>query len=99
MFAPRGRRELQQAAAWIADENPEAAEGLLEAALRAAEMIVASPTLAHVRLALAPERYRFCSVRGYPFLLVVDAQHKPPVIARFVRQATDLPVVLDDLDP
>jgi len=47
----------------------------------------------------SPERYRFWSLRGYPYLLVVDVEHKPPVIVRFVHQARDLPVVLDDLDP
>jgi len=96
IFAPRARRELRKAATWIAEENPEAAEGLLEAVLRAAEMIVASPMLARARPELAPERYRFWSLRGYPYLLVVDAEHKPPVIVRFVHQARDLPVVLDD---
>jgi len=98
VFAPRARRELRQAAAWIAEENPDAAERLLEAALQAGEMIVAKPMLAHMRLELAPERYRFWPLRGYSYLLVVDAQHKPPVIARFVHQARDLPVVLDDLE-
>ncbi len=97
-FAPRARRELRKAAAWIAEDNPDAAEALLEAALRAGEMIVAKPALAHIRPELAPPRFRFWSLRGYPYLLVVDAEHKPPVVARFVHQARDLPALLSDLD-
>jgi len=36
-FAPRAQRELRLAAAWIAEDDPAAADALLQAALRAAE--------------------------------------------------------------
>ena len=48
-----------------------------------------------VRLELAPAQYRFWSLRGFPYLLVYDAEGKPPIILRFVHQSRDLPVVLD----
>lgn len=81
-------RELRQAAAWIAEDNPGAAENLLTTAIAAARLVTQRPTLA---------RFRFWSLRGYPYLLVVDADSDPPVIARFVHQARDLPAALEDL--
>lgn len=98
LFAPRARRELRDAAAWIAGENPDAAEALLWAALRAAELVAAKPGLVRVRLDPAPSRFRFRSLRGYPYLLVFDVDRTPPVVARFVHQARDLPVLLSDLE-
>ena len=97
LFAPRARRELRDAAAWIAEDNPAAAEGLLRATLRAAELVAAKPSIARVRLDLAPARFRFWSLRGYPYLPVFDVDRTPPVVARFVHQARDLPVLLSDL--
>ena len=98
LFTPRAAQELETAAAWIAEDHPNAAEALLEAALRATTRIAGKPQLARVRPALAPARIRFWSLRGFPYLLVLDVEHDPPVIARFVHQARDLPVVLDDLE-
>jgi toxin ParE1/3/4 len=97
-FAPRALRELRAAAAWIAEDNPDAAEGLLRAALQAAERVAGRPGMARVRLELAPERFRFWSLRGYPYLLVFDVTQTPPVVARVVHQMRDLPVVLGDLE-
>ena len=98
LFAPRALRELREAAAWIAQDNPDAAEALLRAAVRASEMIAVKPTFARVRLDLAPARFRFWSLRGYPYLLVFDVDRVPAVVARLVHQARDLPVALRDLE-
>ncbi|MGA9868927.1 MAG: type II toxin-antitoxin system RelE/ParE family toxin [Acetobacteraceae bacterium] len=98
LFAPRAQRELREAARWIAEDNPEAATGMLAAALRAAEMVRARPMLARARPELAPPRFRFWSLRGYPYLLVFDIESDPPLVARLVHQARDLPRLLDDLD-
>ena len=97
LFTPRARRELREAAEWIAEENPKAAETLLLTALEAAKMITKKPALARVELRLAPARYRFWSLRGFPYLLVFDTENIPAVVARFVHQARDLPAVLEDL--
>lgn len=97
LLTPRARRELRQAAEWIAADNPIAAENLLATALAAAKLTTQKPLLARVQLSLAPARYRFWSLRGYPYLLVIDTENDPPVVARFVHQARDLPAVLDDL--
>lgn len=95
VFTPRARRELREAAVWIAEDNPAAAHALLAAAMTAARRLQSRPKLGRVRLDLAPERYRFWSLRGFPYLLVYDAAAEPPIILRFVHQSRDLPTVLD----
>jgi toxin ParE1/3/4 len=95
IFAPRARRELREAAMWVAKDNAAAADALLAAAMVAARRLQARPKLGRVRLDLAPERYRFWSLRGFPYLLVYDAEADPPIILRFVHQSRDMPAVLD----
>lgn len=97
-FSPRARRELREAASWIAEDNPVAAEALLRAAIVAAELVAARPAIARARLDLAPTCYRFWSLRGFPYLLVFNMDRNPPIVARFVHQARDLPEVLKDLE-
>lgn len=97
LFTPRARRELRKAAEWIAEENPDAAEVLLSTALEAARRVTQKPDLARALPRLAPPRFRFWSLRGYPYLLVIDTAADPPVVARFVHQARDLPAILDDI--
>ncbi len=96
-FSPRARRELREAAEWIAEDNPAAAEALLQAAIQAADMITSRPGLAHLRLDLATDRFRFWPLRGFPYILVFDVDRSPPIIARMVHQSRDLPAVLGDL--
>jgi plasmid stabilization system protein ParE len=95
IFTPRARRELREAAMWVAEDNTAAADALLAAAIVAARRLQARPKLGRVRLDLAPERYRFWSLRGFPYLLVYDTEAEPPIILRFVHQSRDLPAVLD----
>ena len=97
LFTPRASRELRAAAEWIAEDSPETAEAMVVAVLDAARRITQKPSLARVVPRLAPDRYRFWSVRGYPYLFVIDTQGDPPGIARFVHQTRDLPVILYDL--
>lgn len=94
-FAPRAAEELFAALEWMAREDRAgAARRLLEEAAAAAARITAKPGLARMMPALAPPRYRFWSLRGFPCLLVVDTEATPPVIARFIHQSRDLPAVL-----
>jgi toxin ParE1/3/4 len=95
ILAPRAQRELREAVVWVAGDNPAAADALLAAAMAAARRLQARPKLGRVRLELAPERYRFWSLRGFPYLLVYYAEAEPPIILRFVHQSRDLPAVLD----
>ena len=96
-FSPRARRELREAAEWIAEDSPATAEALLRAAIQAADMIAGRPGLARVRLHLATEQFRFWPLRGFPSILVFDVDRSPPVVARMVHQSRDLPAALGDL--
>jgi toxin ParE1/3/4 len=95
LFAPRAQRELRDAVLWIEKDNPAAADALLAAAIAAARGLQAGPKLGRVRLDLAPAQYRFWSLRGFPYLLVYDAEAEPPIILRLVHQSRDLPATLD----
>lgn len=96
-FTPRARRELRDAAEWVAESDPRVAEVLLLAVVRAADMVAAKPALARVMPELAPDRFQFWSLHGFPYLLVFDTNRTPPAVARFVHQARDLPVLLANL--
>jgi toxin ParE1/3/4 len=95
ILAPRAQRGLREAVVWIADDNPAAADVLLAAAMAAARRLQARPKLGRVRLEVAPERYRFWSLRGFPYLLIYDSEAELPIILRFAHQSRDLPAVLD----
>lgn len=73
LFAPRALRDLRQAALWIAEDNPNAGEALLNAAMQAAERLAERPALGRQRPELLPDPYRFWSLRGFPYLLVYNA--------------------------
>lgn len=98
LFAPRALREPRQAAVWIAEDSPDAAEALLNAVLRAAERLAAQPMLGRQRTELLPAPYRFWSLRGFSYLLVYNATAVPPRILRVLHTARDLPALLGDLD-
>ena len=96
-FSPRARRELREAAEWIAEDSPAAAEALLRAAIQAADMIASRPGLARLRPDLATDRFRFWPLRGFPYILVFDVDRSPPVVARLAQQSRDVHAVLGDL--
>ncbi len=85
-----------EAAAWVAEDNKQAAIALVDAATLAAERVIARPGLGRRRPDLGGDRYRFFAVRGFPYLLVFDAERQPIVIARVVHQSRDLVTLLDE---
>jgi toxin ParE1/3/4 len=93
-LTPRAARELRVAAAWIAEDNPPAADAFLAAVSRAADLIGARPLAGRARPELGTDAYRFWSLRGYPYLLVYAADADPPIILRVLHQARDLPTIL-----
>lgn len=97
-LAPRARRELLAAIAWIADDNPDAAEAMFRATVQAIRRIVERPGLGRRRPDLAADRFRFFAVTGFSYLLVYDPDLEPLVVARIVHQSRDLPTLLADLD-
>jgi len=93
----RARRELGEATRWISRESPKAARGLRRAVVNAARLLGEHPSAGALRPDIAGERYRFLVLTGYPYILIYDAEHRPPVITRIVHGARDLPELLRDL--
>lgn len=96
LFAPRARRDLREAVSWIARDDEAAARRLGHVAIAAAERLVRRPMLARAMPRVAPARFRFWSLPGYAYLLVLDTARDPPVVARVVHAARDLPAALSD---
>lgn len=97
LFTPQAERELRSAAAWIAEDNASAARALLQAALRAATRLRDRPMLGRTVATLAPPRYRFWSLRGFPYVLVYDSEFDPPHVVRVIHTAQDLNAALAGL--
>ena len=97
VLAPRARRDLLEAARWIAKDNPSAALGLRNAVAAAARTIGEHPRIGVLRPDLAGEPVRFLALTGYPYVMIYDAEPAPPLILRILHGARDLPDVLRDL--
>jgi toxin ParE1/3/4 len=95
-LSDRARRELLAAAEWIAEDNPVAAEGLIEAVETAAEKIGEYPQIGRRRPELTRGPYRFLTLTPYPYLVAYAENERPPIIVRIVH-GRDLPRVLRDL--
>lgn len=97
ILSRRAERELDAAAERIKEDNPVAAAKLLDAVDAAAERIGAHPQIGTVRPDLRGAPYRCLFLNGFPYVVVYDAERRPPVIARIVHAARDLPELLRDL--
>ena len=97
VLSPRARRDLLEAAHWIAKDNPKAAAGLRDAVVAAARRIGEHPEIGVLRPELADDPVRFVMLTGYPYIVVYDADGTPPLILRVLHGARDLPEVLCDL--
>jgi toxin ParE1/3/4 len=96
-FTPRARAEIREAAAWIAKDHRGAAVAFRESAASTAQLIGEHPGVGSVRPEIVRAPYRIFVVRGFPYLVVYDPLREPPVIARVVHGARDLPEVLRDV--
>jgi len=94
VFAAAARADLREVVAWIARDNPAAARGLRDAAVKAAERIVANPFVGATRPRLGADRFRFLLLVGYPYVIVYTADTDPPRILRVLHTARDLPRLL-----
>ena len=88
-FAPRAARELERAAAQIAENNPSAAEAFLR--IDRHNPYCRPPSRPNL-----PSCYRFWPLRRYSYLLVYDATTEPVLILRVVHMRRDLPKLLSD---
>ena len=68
-LSPRAKAELNSAVTWIADNNPVAADGLIDAVVAAARAIGEHPQIGRRRPELAKGPYRFLMLTGYPYLI------------------------------
>lgn len=96
-FTREALADLSKAVAWIAREDPAAAERLRIAANRAAKLIGEHPHIGPVRTEFAPEQFRFLVLHGSPYLIVYEPDTRPPRILRMVHGSQDLSVLLVDL--
>lgn len=88
---------MLSAARWIADDNPAAAQAFRRAIERVATLIGEHPRIGHTRLELAGAAYRFLGLTGFPYIVVYNAERRPPLISRVLHGARDLPELLQDL--
>jgi toxin ParE1/3/4 len=82
---------------WIKRDNPIAARGMRHALDQAAAFIARHPEVGRLRPELTTKDYRFLALTGFPYIVVYDPRSTPPVIARVIHGARDLPGVLRDL--
>jgi toxin ParE1/3/4 len=94
VLSPRARRDLIEAVRWIAKDNPAAARALRHSVARAAQLLGQFPSIGRLREDIADPPVRFHVLRGFPYLLVYDADASPPRILRILHGARDLPEVL-----
>lgn len=96
VLSPRARRDLLNAALWIKRDNPPAARALRQAVAAAAKLIGEHPLAGRTRAELADEPFRFVTLTGFPYVIVYDADRRPPVILRVLHGARDLPEAMKE---
>ena len=97
MLSPAARQDLVDAVRWIARDNPVAARGLRDAVAKAATHIGTYHHFGVPRPELADEPYRFAMLTGFPYVILYNADRRPPLIVRVLHGARDLPEILREL--
>ena len=95
-ISPAARRDLLSAMKWIAKDNPAAARALQINVAKVAITIGEHPYAGNLRPDIVQAPYRCLSLIGFPYVIVYHADRRPPVIARILHEARDLPVILRD---
>lgn len=96
-LAPAAIRDLREATRWIAADNPDAADALVDAVNRAARLLGQHPEMGATRPALAPARFRFLLVRDFPYLMIYEIERETPRVLRVLHTARDLRTLLSPL--
>lgn len=96
LFAPQAKRDLIEAASWIAKDNPAAARALRDSLTDAARRLGRCPELGSQRSDLAGPEIRFLVLSGFPYVVVYDAMHRPPLILRVLHGGRDIPSLMGD---
>lgn len=90
ILASGARRDMQNAARVIAQDNVSAARRFPRAVEAIARRIGEFPEIGVERLELASPPYRFVVVPGFSYVAVYDASQRPPAILRILHGARDL---------
>ena len=95
-LSPAAERDILEIVAWIASENPVAAEGFRMALDKLSAIIGEHPQVGASKPHLASPPIRFLPIRGYPYVVVYTPDRDPPLIVRVLHGARDLPEILRD---
>ena len=95
-LSPAAERDILEIVAWIASENPVAAEGFRMALDKLATVIGEHPRIGASKPHLASPPIRFLPIRGFPYVVVYTPDRVPPLIVRVLHGARDLPEILRD---
>jgi len=94
-LTPEALSDLFEIWRFINQDNPEAADRVEEAVLRACGLLASSPLAGRVRKDLTSLPLRFWVVQPYSmYLIVCDPEKKPLQVIRILHGARDLPSVL-----
>src|SRR5258708_1065734 len=94
-LTPEAVSDLLDICDFISQDNPEAANRVEDAVLRACDLLASSPLAGRVRKDLTPLPLRFWVVQPYSmYLIVYDPEKTPLQIIRVLHGGRDLPSVL-----
>ena len=94
IFTSAAMRDVEEAVAWIARNNFDAAIASRDATIQAAPMLGKFPSMGARRPFRGADRFRFHGLRRFPYLLVYNAETTPPRIVRVLHMARDLRPIL-----
>lgn len=97
IFTSAALRDVEEAVAWIARDNFDAAIEFRDATIEAARMLGKFPSMGARRPIHGADRFRFHGLRRFPYLLVYSAETTPPRIVRVLHMARDLRPILDSV--
>ena len=92
VLTPRAQQDVSDIWDYIADDNIDAADRVLEALERAMLKLAKNPGIGHWREELADKRHRFLLV--YSYLIVYRHETKPLQIIRVLHAARDVQSIL-----
>ena len=96
VLTPTADQDLNEIWDYIASDNIEAADRVINALEAAFRRLADRPKLGHYREDLADKRHRFDSV--YSYLIVYRWEERPLQIIRVIHGARDLPSLLASSD-
>lgn len=92
VLTPSARQDISDIWSYIADDNPEAADHVLDTLERTLFKLARNPGIGHWREELADKRHKFFLV--YSYLIVYRHETKPLQILRILHAARDVQTIL-----